>query len=306
MEVGREIWDLTFLGRGSKIAIGVDFRRHLLGEHFEMPNVACPKCQTKYKLPESMLGKVVQCPKCGARFKLPAPAAASVATAPRQPALDPATAMEMEKYGLDGPIAQQSNDIFGGTPAPQAQGANDPLGNFALDPGFNSPIQQDEEDTTGDADFFHNPALAPKKKKKKFEYTPQRTKLGNYDDEPFTLSEAIKEPWFIVLLIVFPLILTGMLVPYFGGDHLMWVQMVCLGIVGLISAAINVWMLVEIYKNSQSVGTLLASMFIPFYILYYIFTNWAVMKRSVNCQIVCCVMCFLMGIFTALTADNFA
>ena len=122
--------------------------------------IACPKCQTKYKLPESSLGKALKCQKCGAGFKTRAPKQAPAqsskqaqapkqaqAQAPKQTQPQPkqpkaATssadasrqqrAQEMKKLGIDGPLVRQG-DIFGpGLP----QGAGQ-LGNFAAeDPGF--------------------------------------------------------------------------------------------------------------------------------------------------------------------------
>ena len=114
--------------------------------------IACPKCQTKYKLPESSLGRALKCQKCGAGFKTKAPGQAGgkpgrqVPGKARPQAKQPQKtaspvdasrrqqAQEMEKLGIDGPLVRQG-DIFG--PAlPQGAGQ---LGNFAAeDPGFES------------------------------------------------------------------------------------------------------------------------------------------------------------------------
>lgn len=113
--------------------------------------IACPKCQTKYSLPESSLGKALKCQKCGAGFKTSAPGQAQgqvpakTQTQPKQPRAATSSAdasrrqraQEMKKLGIDGPLVRQG-DIFG--PAlPQGAGQ---LGNFAAeDPGFvGSPI----------------------------------------------------------------------------------------------------------------------------------------------------------------------
>ena len=110
--------------------------------------IACPKCQTKYKLPESSLGKALKCKKCGAGFKTKAPGqtqpAAQAQAQPKRPQAATSAAdqnrrqqqaQEMKKLGLDGPLGRQG-DIFG--PAlPQGAGQ---LSNFAAeDPGFQSP-----------------------------------------------------------------------------------------------------------------------------------------------------------------------
>ncbi|MFT7631499.1 MAG: putative Zn finger-like uncharacterized protein [Mariniblastus sp.] len=99
-----------------------------------MPTIACPKCQTKYELPESALGKSVKCQKCNATFRTAAPgpgkqAAVPVAGGPAQP-----SAGELAKMGIDGPLKRQA-DIFSSPPPPPQRG--NPLGNFVIeDPGF--------------------------------------------------------------------------------------------------------------------------------------------------------------------------
>ena len=144
--------------------------------------VACPKCKTKYNLPDEVLGKRVQCRSCKAAFRTPAPAggASQVHDAIRQqPAQGTSqgvaktaqtNANDFASLGIDGPIRRQA-DIFAGT-APNPQG--NPLGNSVVeDPGFaDIELARQEVEEEGPDDgmgsILNNPyATKPKKKKKR-------------------------------------------------------------------------------------------------------------------------------------------
>ena len=165
---------------------GLVFAFTLVGS---MPvTIACPKCQTKYKLPESSLGKALKCQKCGAGFKTRAPGQAGGSPArqvqgkagaqptkqPQKPAAPTDASQrqrsqEMKNLGIDGPLVRQG-DIFG--PAlPQGAGQ---LGNFAAeDPGFESnPVshavdvevqnpQGVQQSAEGMESILANPFVAP-------------------------------------------------------------------------------------------------------------------------------------------------
>lgn len=130
--------------------------------------IACPKCQTRYKLPDSALGKPIKCQKCGASFRTQRPTgqpqapvqAGSSAAAP-QP-----SQQEMAKYGIEGPMKRQA-DIFS-APPPQHGGS---LGNFALeDPGFadvemaRQEVREEEGSPDGMQSIIANPYAASKTK----------------------------------------------------------------------------------------------------------------------------------------------
>ena len=125
--------------------------------------IACPKCQQRYQLPESALGKAIKCKSCGVTFRTKAPgkssaqqrskpakAAASVGSKARkkQPSRD-----ELAEFGINGPISTQPADVFGGS-------AVDPrsiprIGNFAAeDPGFSdsAPSKRRESQRNRSAD----------------------------------------------------------------------------------------------------------------------------------------------------------
>lgn len=156
--------------------------------------IACPKCQTRYAIPEQNLGKPVRCKSCGAVFKTKAPAkqpqpagqAAAKSKVPQQ-----ASKSELAEFGIDGPIGKQA-DIFAGASAPPQHGGN-PLGNFQLeDPGFAdvSQVQYEveQESTSGpegmDA-ILNNPYLTPASgsdKKKK------RSKRQDIDVSGYTVA----------------------------------------------------------------------------------------------------------------------
>ena len=109
-------------------------------------SIACPKCKTKYRLPDSALGKPVKCQKCGAGFRTSAPPQIAGKPAPSQQlstkASQPQQAVskvlqpsqqDISKMGIEGAIKRQA-DIFSAPPPPTR---SNPLGNFSIeDPGF--------------------------------------------------------------------------------------------------------------------------------------------------------------------------
>lgn len=246
--------------------------------------VACPKCNTKYKLSDNMLGKVLQCQKCGAKFKLPGPKKAAAGKATSKPAVSSAQSKELQKFGLDGPIQSSQDDLFDSPPS--AAPMTDLLGNHALDPGFSSAKPQHEEVVDdGSSVIFENPAIAKKKKKKKSSvdsiYEPSRKPLQDYDGEPFNFKTAIKEVWFVLLMVLFPLAAAGVLIPYFGGQQLSYISLATRAICAVAAMGVGIWGYVLIAKTSGVVPLLLC-MFVPFYIFYYLAQNWDDMKKFVQ------------------------
>lgn len=111
--------------------------------------IACPKCQSRYQIAETVIGKTIECKKCSTRFTAavaPTPVAVGAAVAggaapARRPAkLNPrysegAPAEELARLGLDGPIRRAPDPLSEDLIPP----AKDILGNFAADPGFGAP-----------------------------------------------------------------------------------------------------------------------------------------------------------------------
>jgi len=118
-----------------------------------MPTVVvCPKCQARYQLPETAVGKTIQCKKCSAKFlATPADQGAKVAaSATSQAKTGAATSTKLQidsrypvgastealaRLGLGAPLRRQP-DPMGGPFSPPPK---DILGNFAADPGFVIP-----------------------------------------------------------------------------------------------------------------------------------------------------------------------
>lgn len=270
-------------------------------------NVACPKCKTKYKLPDNLIGKPVKCQKCGAGFKVgqaaKAPASAGAKRMPQSSKAD-ADANELKKMGLDGPIQHTSEAIFDSSP-PADAGAG-LLGNLATDPGFSAPKVEDEEQEDVGV-LFENPALGQKKKKKKseFVYTPQRQGLEDHKPEPFVFRDAIKEVWFLCLLILGLMSAAGIMIPYFGGEGLSYISLITRSIVGVVGLLVSIWGCVLAYKTSESVLVLLLCIFVPFYIFYFTATNWKAMKPYFLAFIVCCVVSVMYVPFDLMGGDGF-
>ena len=125
--------------------------------------IACPKCKTKFKLPDKLIGKAIKCTSCGAAFQTKPPAAKDPSASPQtRPQVSSA---ELAELGLDGPLRRQP-DIFAGV-APLPRQAPDLLGNLATDPGFaeTGSVQKEAEPTERPPDdlseIFQNPYLSP-------------------------------------------------------------------------------------------------------------------------------------------------
>ncbi len=145
-------------------------------------SIACPKCKTKYRLPDSALGKPVKCQKCGAGFRTSAPPQIAGKPAPSQQlstkASQPQQAVskvlqpsqqDISKMGIEGAIKRQA-DIFSAPPPPTR---SNPLGNFSIeDPGFADlevVKQEVEEEVRSDGmeSILGNPYASGTEKKSK-------------------------------------------------------------------------------------------------------------------------------------------
>jgi hypothetical protein len=145
-------------------------------------SIACPKCKTKYRLPDSALGKPLKCQKCGAGFRAPAPQqitekpgqAQQLSTKASQPqqavskVLQPSQ-QDISKMGIEGAIKRQA-DIFSAPPPPTR---SNPLGNFSIeDPGF-ADLEvakqevQEEIRSDGMESILANPYASSQKNKSK-------------------------------------------------------------------------------------------------------------------------------------------
>ncbi len=164
--------------------------------------IACPKCKTKYQLPDSLLGKPIKCKSCGAAFQTKAPATPAKATAPQpKTPSGPAqpSASELSRFGLDGPLRRQP-DVFAGA-APMPRKGPDMLGNLAADPGFANvgyEKEVEEESKTPDdlAEILQNPYLAPSAGGSKSAKAKQQYGAG---DPNYTYS-AVK--LFVILMMI--------------------------------------------------------------------------------------------------------
>ena len=190
-------------------------------------SIACPKCKTKYRLPDSALGKPVKCQKCGASFRTSAPPQTTGNPAPtRQLSTkksQPQTAVskvlqpsqqEISKMGIQGAIKKQA-DIFSAPPPPTR---SNPLGNFSIeDPGFADlevAKQEVEEEVKSDGmeSILGNPYASGTEKKSKGGFK-RKSQAPAVDLRPYsTVRTAIK-----LLLIGWIAQLIGMSIAFLGG-----------------------------------------------------------------------------------------
>lgn len=217
-------------------------------------SIACPKCKTKYRLPDSALGKPVKCQKCGAGFRTSAPPQIAGKPAPSQQlstkASQPQQAVskvlqpsqqDISKMGIEGAIKRQA-DIFSAPPPPTR---SNPLGNFSIeDPGFADlevVKQEVEEEVRSDGmeSILGNPYASGPAKKSKGGFK-RKSQAPAVDLRPYsTVRTAIKLlliGW-IAQLIGIPIALLGTLGIMFamssGFEGLVSVATVVLGLLSI-------------------------------------------------------------------------
>ena len=233
--------------------------------------VACPKCKTKYSLPDQLLGKPVKCKSCNTMFKVAPPAAAGAA---QQPARKPAATVpqvnqaELAQMGLDGPINRQP-ELFGEIPPPQA---GNPLGNHVVvDPGFaeiESDVGNEEPGEDPITSIFQNPALESSQPKRRVKKSGKKKKRFLYVDEDakgppnqIMLLVSLGVGLCFVLTIAMPMLMnigTATRI-YVYGVHLFML---------ILPVAISVWWIVRCWQSRTSVGNFLLIL-IPFWIFVY-------------------------------------
>ena len=256
--------------------------------------VACPKCQKKYSLKESVLGKAVKCTHCSATFKATAPrgaktaqpsvttrasaaakarSAAETKARTAAEAAAKAQAAEMAKLGIDGPIRKEP-DIFAGAVAART-GERDPLANHVIqDPGFGRvsvPVVTEEEQAENElAQLFVNPALAS--------FDEPRPKLRTTQTGGNASGGLLSQYWFLILIVFTPIFLLTAILSLFWPGLSMTLTAIGLGIVSLVGTAITVWAMFKVYQTTPSVLQILLCLFVPFYIIYYVIVYWESMK----------------------------
>ena len=244
--------------------------------------IACPKCQTKYQLPESALGKPIKCKKCGAGFRTRAPQqgqspGTKVASGQRSSNSKPQPSQkELAKYGIDGPIKRQA-DIFSAPPPPPR---SNPLGNFVLeDPGFadvdvaRREVREEEGESDGMEAILANPFAAPSARGGK-----RARKQDDVDLKPYGVARVgmwmVFVSWAILLVTSLTICLNGVitwLAPDFMAAVLAIVMIVMLGLSSFASGFIFIGQIICIFspnKDEQvfaglAVGCLVAAAILP-------------------------------------------
>lgn len=132
-----------------------------------MPVVACPKCKSKFKLSNDLLGKAIRCKSCKAAFRTAAPKDGATAKAGTAKPDAPETRKRTKTAAaaVKKPPKSLEDELFASPKLPP--GAPDPLGNFVLeDPGFGALELPDPENDDDSEDLFadrqhlmENPAL---------------------------------------------------------------------------------------------------------------------------------------------------
>ena len=174
--------------------------------------IACPKCKTKYKLPDSAMGKQLKCKSCGAVFKtkVQAPTNANTIantidmgdspTAAPQPSLQ-----ELAELGIGD--LKQAGDVFAGTAMPPGQMS---LGSVVEDPGFadfdlaREEVAEEKED--GMSAVLKNPYLSPGGGKQLKKNKGPRKAFVN--DTPYTYKSLTLHAWLATVAIAINIMVT--------------------------------------------------------------------------------------------------
>ena len=270
-------------------------------------NVACPKCNAKYKLPENLVGRPVKCKKCGAGFKVGGNKSAALDERSKtgrseDKAKQAATAKkrvdkELAKFGLDGQI-EPLGGLFDENPDTSSP---NPLSNIA-DPGFGSGSNISADEAPADDDLskmFENPALVKPKSRKKSNLDDEAKSL-----ETFNLKTAIKEVWFCVLLFLGPIVLAGVLLPYFMGATWEWITEYTRYAVAAVAVGIHIWGSIMAYKHSAKIWVLVVALLVPPFLWFYLIRNWQEMKPY-GLALITVIVLPLIYIPFALMSDSF-
>ena len=233
--------------------------------------VACPKCKTRYSLPDQLMGKPVKCKSCSTLFQVNAPQkAVAQQTSPQQAMASAAktsptvNSAELARLGLDGPILRQP-DLFGEIPHPRA---GNPLGNHVVvDPGFaeidfEAPEEKDPNDISA---MFRNPALETIKPKKAID--PKAAKKRKRKKKR---QETLENAWVIVLALY--LIGLAAMIIMWSTTEIQTTTKAYVYVInpalGLVSIVVSIWWLVRCFETRNSVGEFFLIL-IPFYIFVY-------------------------------------
>ena len=256
--------------------------------------VACPKCKTRYQLPDGVLGKPIKCKSCGTAFQTkataPVGAPAVVASDKRiAPASLPAgrqsadkATNELARFGLDGPLNRQPDVFFGVTPLPRQ--SPDLLGNHASEPGFGEaetfkrtkPAVADEDKSkVHQAEFLTNPALRAETKKNR----------GSQGGKKQVIAPFYRQIWFIVSL-GFPLLLALILLFTFflptAGGYLLSGYIVLALLSGLL---IGLWNFSNCMNSADDTLELILFFLIPFYAIYFWIKHWSQVWQSTSANL---------------------
>jgi ribosomal protein S27E len=202
------------------------------------PIVAHCACGAGFKAPPHLAGQQVQCPQCRQPMMVPSHAAPQNNLGPmptNNPFGDSGSANPLGSVNPPGSI----DPLGGGMPASSG------MGDFGLAPADGSMTLQPSV----------APAPAPTKRRKK-------SKGPTFNSDILGIIGAVAGLLFLVAAIggvfFFPLGIFVLLVLFFDGS--------------LIGSVGSIWMLIKAFEEDVGQGLLI--LFVPFYGLYYLLTNW--------------------------------
>ena len=257
--------------------------------------IACPKCNSQYRVPEGAVGKTVKCKKCGSAFKANPGQRTQQAQGRGQAGKPKASAQELQKLGLSG--LNRQTDIFASGPA-APQGA---LGNFAEDPGFGDyqtaqqEVEEEEQDEpSGMSSIVNNPyadSVTDRNRKK----AKKKRAAGAGADSKEKLS---KKPWFLILAIFLPWFLIATIVGIFAPSIGFIIAVVGLVLLFLINFVLTGWYLKCVFEAGEG-AELVMFFLVPFYALFFLYNHWPAMRNVfiASCALAVAMIAGFMSLF---------
>ncbi len=210
-----------------------------------MIHVPCPGCNKKLGIEDRFAGRLVLCPGCRTKVRVPAPE-------------QPAEAEQLEEV-------EELEEIEDVLPAGPPRGAiTKEAGPRRADP---EPGYEDEE-------------VRPRRRRRKIP-KPRRRKL-KYEQEGGIFSEGIfgMEVFTVVMIGVALLSLPLLALSFVPGVGAIF-ALLAMSLGAILSMAGGIWLLIAAFSEDSTTGLL--CLFVPFYMFYFILTEFETCKKPFMC-----------------------
>jgi hypothetical protein len=209
-----------------------------------MIRLSCPGCQKKIAVGEHLAGRIVVCPQCKRKARIPQPSA-----------VQPAEVVELEEVDE----LEEVEDVLPAGP---------PKAGIQATPTEARRRRPREDDNADEDDRPRRRRRPPK---------PRRRKL-KYEQEGGIFSEGIfgMEVFTVVMIGLALLCLPLLALSFVPGVGAIF-ALLAMALGSIMSMAGGIWLLIVAFSEDSTTGLL--CLFIPFYMFYFILTEFETCKR---------------------------